>query len=133
MLYRGPLGYSCHVISGVLLLYLFWLSTDTYIESVNFGIDKNKSASIPDVSNSVSSINMRQELKKYGYGLEALIPTFCVLVIIVSVVLDSKIYLADQPIAFLTMAIVSCNLFYYLWLHLGFVRAYEEEKKAKEE
>ncbi len=128
---RGPLGYTCHVISGILLLYLFWLSSDMYIDSVN---GKIESKGINTSNNSLSaagSNQLKKELMKYGYGLAGLIPTWCVIMIILSVVMDTKIYSDYEPIVFLTVAIVSSNLFYYIWLHLGFVREYEENIRTK--
>ena len=36
----------------------------------------------------------------------------------------------EQPIAFLTIAVVISCVFYYIWLHLQFVRRHEQELKA---
>lgn len=109
---RGPLGYTCHVVSGILLLYLFWLSADKYIDSTYEG---NK-----DLEKKEDS------LKSYKYGLEGLVPTLCVFLIIVAVIMDSELYVEDSPIVFLTAAVVSCSLFYYLWLHRQLVRVKEK-------
>lgn len=103
---RGPLGYTCHVVSGILLLYLFWLSTEKYTESLNSKIDNDKSSST--------------EIKKYQYGLEGLSLSALVIIIVLSVVMDSKIYSEDVPITFLTAAIATCNVFYYIWLRFSF-------------
>ena len=129
---RGPLGFTCHVVSAILLLYLFWLSADMYIESVNKKIDSKVVSQVNDISGGLTSEKMKQELRKYGYGLEGLVPTWCVLTIIISVVLDSEVFFDYEPIVFLTIAIVSCNLFYYIWMHLGFVREHEEDIKAEQ-
>ena len=45
--HRGPLGYTCHIVSAVLLLYLYWMSADMYIDSVGKKMaDNNKSKEI---------------------------------------------------------------------------------------
>ena len=129
---RGPLGYTCHIVSAVLLLYLLWLSADMYIDSVNRKIDSKGLSQVNDISEGLSGEQMKQELMKYGYGIEGFVPTWCVLTIVFAVILDSKLYSDYEPIVFLTVAIVSCNLFYYIWLHLGFVREREKDIKAQQ-
>jgi len=37
----------------------------------------------------------------------------------------------DSPVSYLTIAVVSCSLFYYIWLHLEFVREHENELMAE--
>lgn len=97
--HRGPLGYSCHIVSGILLGYLVYL---TFRE---FGGIRN--------------------------WIDA-IPIFNTLVIIVSVVLDMKVLLSEFPVTFLTVAVVCNSVFYYLWLHLRFVREHEQALMAEQ-
>lgn len=113
---RGPLGYTCHIVSALLLIYLLWLSSDAYIDLA--GKD-NRSMFPPDTA------EWKYEMARYRYGMEGLIPVWCAFGIVGAVVLDSKIYSENLHITFLTVAIVSCNLFYYIWLHLNFVREHE--------
>ena len=101
-----------------------------YIEWMDRRIDNSGVSAIRDVSDK-SPIAFRNELIKYGYGLGGLIPAWCVIMIIVSVILDLKIFSEDATISFLTVAIVSCNLFYYIWLHIGLVG--EREKRFRAE
>ena len=61
---------------------------------------------------------------------EKLIPLFGSLSIIVSVVLDFRVGMAQQSVAFLTIAIVVVSVFYYIWLHLQFVREHERDLMA---
>ena len=61
---------------------------------------------------------------------ERLIPNTVVLSIIVSVVLDYSVGMEPQPIAFLTIAMVVGSVFYYIWLHLQFVREHERDLMA---
>lgn len=56
---------------------------------------------------------------------ERLIPVSVVLMIIVSVALDVNVGMESQPISFLTIAIVVGCVFYYIWLHMQFVREHE--------
>ena len=55
-----------------------------------------------------------------------------VLTILVSVFLDGNMGYLEQPITFLTFAIVICSVFYYIWLHLRFVREHEDDLKAQQ-
>lgn len=128
---RGPLGYTCHIISGILLLYLLWLSSDMYIDLVYKKQRTEKEYNSSD--NEEDSIGRwKDELFRYRNGMEGLLPIWCVLMIVVSVVLDSKLYSPDATVSFLTMAIVSSNLFYYIWLHTGLVQEHEEDLRARQ-
>ena len=64
--------------------------------------------------------------------LEQMIPISVVLIIAVSVVLDMHVEMAPQPVSFLTMAIVVGSVFYYIWLHLQFVRQHENDLRASQ-
>ena len=46
--------------------------------------------------------------------------------------MDFTVIFDEQPLSFLTMAIVISCLFYYIWLHLQFVREHEDDLKAKQ-
>lgn len=62
---------------------------------------------------------------------DMLIPLFVVGIIVVSVILDQYLWVTEQPVEYLTIAvIVSCVLF-YLWLHLQFVREHELDLMAQ--
>jgi signal transduction histidine kinase len=74
----------------------------------------------------VLSINRYRETRR----LEQLIPLTVAAAIVASVVLDFNVGMAEQPISFLTMAIVVGSLFYYIWLHLQFVREHERDLMA---
>jgi sensor histidine kinase YesM len=49
-----------------------------------------------------------------------------VLCIIGAVWLDSEIDATDEGLSYLTISMVSCSLFSYIWLHLKFVRDHED-------
>ena len=60
------------------------------------------------------------------------IPTFVIVFIVASVVLDYNMSEGQLPVSFLTTAIVFGSLFYYIWLHLQFVRAHESDLMASQ-
>ena len=60
---------------------------------------------------------------------EALIPLVNALLVILAVLMDSVIVPARNGLTYLTFAMVSCSLLYYIWLHLKFVRDHEEALK----
>ena len=94
---EGPLRYTCHVISAVLLFYLLFLS----IRRFRTAGARNNWA-----------------------------PLISVLLIIASIILDGMVGGSLQPVTFLTIAAVLSSSFYYVWLHLQFVRTHEQELKA---
>lgn len=61
---------------------------------------------------------------------ERLIPVAVASIIGASVALDMNVGMEPQPIAFLTLAIVVGSVFYYIWLHLQFVREHERDLMA---
>ena len=46
--------------------------------------------------------------------------------IVISALLELTPAYYDYPVSYLTIAVVSCSLFYYIWLHLEFVRDHED-------
>ena len=97
--HRGPLGFSCHIVSGILLLEIMMIS-----------------------------------IKKYRSGrrTESWIPIMNAVTIITAILLDTMNYVDVEPVSFLTIAIVSNSIFYYIWLHIQFVREHEEDLKAQQ-
>ncbi len=57
---------------------------------------------------------------------EMALPVMIVLVIVLGIVADATINYKYQAADYLTAAIVSCNVFYYIWLHMQFVREHEK-------
>ena len=96
---RGPLWFSCILVSGVLLLELL-----------------------------IRTILRYREMRR----LEQLIPVSVALIIAASVALDMNVGMAQQPVSFLTIAIVVGSVFYYIWLHLQFVREHEKDLMASQ-
>ena len=94
---RGPLWFTCPVISAILLAVLL-----------------------------AQAIIKFRDKRKW----EQAIPSFTALIIILSVALDYKVGMENQPVSFLTIAIVAGSIFYYIWLHLQFVREHERDLVA---
>ena len=94
---EGPLRFTCHAISGILLFYLLFLSVRQFRTA---GARNNW------------------------------VPLLAAFLIIGSVVMDTFIGKPEQPVSFLTMAIVLSGSFYYVWLHLQLVRTHERELLA---
>ena len=97
--HRGPLGYTCHIVSALLLCELVYLTIHELM---------------PDRKN------------------ELWIPLLNTAVIIVSVLVDTFVDYRNLPISYLTIAVVNCNLFYCIWLHLQFVRRHEMALMAEQ-
>ena len=97
--HRGPLGYSCHVISGILLVYLLYLTAREYSRAKR---------------------------------IETWIPILNVIMIVSSVIMDSIVDYHNYPITFLTIAMTCGSMFYYIWLHLQFVRQHENALQAEQ-
>ena len=96
---RGPLGYTVHVSSTILIAYFAFLSIREW---------------------------------RHKRRAEALIPIVTVLLIVIAFCLDSFIICTQQGVTYLTAALVSATLFYYVWLHLQLAREHEEELVAKQ-
>ncbi|MBQ9228702.1 MAG: histidine kinase [Eubacterium sp.] len=53
-------------------------------------------------------------------------------IIVISAILEITPAYFDYPVGYLTIAIVCCSLFYYIWLHLEFVREHERALMAEQ-
>ena len=60
------------------------------------------------------------------------IPIVNILLIVVASILDISPLYKDYPVSNLTIFIVCCSLFYYIWLHLEFVKEHERDLKAEQ-
>ncbi len=63
---------------------------------------------------------------------DTIIPILTVVMILISVWMDGRAAEGRQPIACLTVAMSFSCVFYYIWLHLQFVREHEEDLKAQQ-
>lgn len=96
---RGPLGYSCHIVSALLLAHLVYLSVKEY-----------------------ARVRKR----------EAVIPLSNAVIVVAAVLVDTFVDNRSLPISYLTVAVVSSCVFYYVWLHLQFVREHEKALMAEQ-
>ena len=63
---------------------------------------------------------------------ESWIPFFVTALVAGAVLMDFTVIFDEQPVSFLTMAIVISCVFYYIWLHLQFVREHEDGLRAEQ-
>lgn len=78
-----------------------------------------------------------RSVRNYSFSAKSekrgiLIHVFVVLMILAAVFMDGKVGGEDQPVTFLTYAIVIGSVFYYIWLHLRFVQMHEDDLKARQ-
>jgi len=69
---------------------------------------------------------------RHAQFMEPVIPVLTVIMILVSIWMDGQTSEGRQPIAYLTIAMSFSCVFYYIWLHLQFVRDHEEDLKAQQ-
>ena len=58
---------------------------------------------------------------------EWLIPALIASIIVVGIIADIFLNYKKQAVDFLTIAVISCSVFYYIWLHIRFVRQHEKD------
>ena len=95
---RGPLGYSCHIVSAIILLYILYLTFTAQAKRDRF---------------------------------QLIIPTINIALVFAGALMDTFIAHTQSGITFLTIAMVSSTLFYYIWLHLKFVHDHERALEAE--
>ena len=96
--HRGPLGYCCHIVSAVILLYILYLTFTA------------------------------QEKKD---RIRLIIPIFNVVLVFGAAVMDTFVAHTQSGITFLSIAMVTSALFFYIWLHLKFVHDHERALEAE--
>lgn len=63
----------------------------------------------------------------YARNRNVWIPMLCTVFVIFGVFLDDNVGKNGQPVTFLTVSMIGSCLFYYLWLHLQFVKEHERD------
>lgn len=96
--HRGPLGFSCHIVSAIILLYILYLTFTAQPKRDRF---------------------------------QLIIPTINIALVFAGALMDTFIAHTQSGITFLTIAMVSSTLFYYIWLHLKFVHDHEKALEAE--
>ena len=97
--HRGPLGYTCHIVSAIALVYLMVLSLRQFRRTPKFGM---------------------------------WIPFINAGIVVLLVLADSLVDYRAYPATYLTIAVVSSSVFYYIWLHLRFVWEHEQALLAEQ-
>lgn len=69
---------------------------------------------------------------RFTRGIMMFIPIINTFLIIIAIIMDSFVVTEDNRLTFLTIAVVSCTLFYYVWLHLKFAHEYEEKLRNQQ-
>ncbi len=96
--HRGPLGFCCHIVSAIILLYILYLAFTAQAKRDRF---------------------------------QLIIPTINIVLVVAGALMDTFIAHTQSGITFLTIAMVSSTLFYYIWLHLKFVHEHEKALEAE--
>ncbi|MBQ3265453.1 MAG: histidine kinase [Ruminococcus sp.] len=60
------------------------------------------------------------------------IPIANIVLVMIAVFMDISPLYRDYPVSYLTISVVCCGLFYYIWLHLEFVKAHENDLIAEQ-
>ncbi|MBQ7647335.1 MAG: histidine kinase, partial [Clostridia bacterium] len=60
------------------------------------------------------------------------IPIANIVLVIAAALMDISPLYRNYPVSYLTIAIVCCSLFYYIWLHLEFVKSHEKALMAEQ-
>ena len=63
---------------------------------------------------------------------EKKIPIANIVLVMIAVFMDISPLYRDYPVNYLTISVVCCGLFYYIWLHLEFVREHENALMAEQ-
>ncbi|SCW66958.1 Histidine kinase-, DNA gyrase B-, and HSP90-like ATPase [Eubacterium ruminantium] len=69
---------------------------------------------------------------RFTRGIMMFIPIINTFLIIIAIIMDSFVVTEDNRLTFLTITVVSCTLFYYVWLHLKFAHEYEEKLRNQQ-
>ncbi|WP_173472369.1 sensor histidine kinase [Eubacterium ruminantium] len=69
---------------------------------------------------------------RFTRGIMMFIPIINTFLIIIATIMDLFVVTEDNRLTFLTIAVVSCTLFYYVWLHLKFAHEYEEKLRNQQ-
>lgn len=73
-------------------------------------------------------------IKEYAHAVkkEIYIPVLIVILLILSILADTLVGLRTQMLSYLTIAMDASCVFYYIWLHLQFVRRHEKALLAEQ-
>ena len=104
----------------------FWIDQGNYFHAGPLGSSCLVTSMILLVSLLIQSLRSRRHAGRW----DGWIPILVIGMVVASIGLDYRIKEGQQPISFLTIAIIVGNVFYYIWLHLQFVRKHERDLMA---
>lgn len=127
---RGPLGYCCHAVCAVLLVYLLYES----LQIVRAGAasdreaGRSKNAGRPKAAARPKGSGRKGKPGRGSrrWNLDFWIPAGNGVLIAAAVIADTLIVDTPSPVSYLTMTAVCGTVFYYIWLHLQFVHQHEQ-------
>lgn len=104
----------------------FWIDQGNYFHAGPLGSSCLVTSMILLVSLLIQSLRSRRHAGRW----DGWIPILVIGMVVASIGLDYRIKEGQQPISFLTIAIIVGSVFYYIWLHLQFVREHERDLMA---
>ena len=104
----------------------FWIDQGNYFHAGPLGSSCLVTSMILLVSLLIQSLRSRRHAGRW----DGWIPILVIGMVVASIGLDYRIKEGQQPISFLTIAIIVGSVFYYIWLHLQFVREHEQDLMA---
>ena len=106
----------------------FWIDRSNHYHGGPLGSSCLVVSMILLMSLLVQTYQSRKPARKW----DVWIPIFVIVMIVASIYLDYSDTEGQHPISFLTIAIVVGSVFYYIWLHLQFVREHENDLMASQ-
>ena len=104
----------------------FWIDQGNYFHAGPLGCSCLVTSMVLLMSLLIQSFRSRKRAGRW----DGWIPILVIVMVVASIWLDYSIKEGQQPISFLTIAIIVGSVFYYIWLHLKFVREHERDLMA---
>ena len=104
----------------------FWIDQGNYYHAGPLGSSCLVVSMILLVNLLIQSLRSRRSAGRW----DGWIPILVIVMVVASIGLDYSIKEGQQPISFLTIAIIVGSVFYYIWLHLRLVREHERDLMA---
>ena len=104
----------------------FWIDQRNYFHAGPLGCSCLVNSMVLLMSLLIQSFRSRKRAGRW----DGWIPILVIVMVVASIRLDYSVKEGQQPISFLTIAIIVGSVFYYIWLHLQFVREHERDLMA---
>ena len=106
----------------------FWIDQGNFFHGGPLGPSCLVTSMILLINLFIQTFRSRKTARKW----DVWIPIFVIIMIVASIYMDYSIKEGQQPISYLTVAIVVGSVFYYFLLHLQFVREHENDLMASQ-